>query len=141
MVISASIFRPLVDRVLPQLGSFYRMWRDSKSQMRKPKTTPYGFKFAGNDAMEIGKFEPKETQILIKQLTNTDVFVDVGANLGFYTCLACSLVKQTISFEPFYQNLRYLYRNLAENSWNDVEVYPVGLRDRAGIMPLYGAGT
>lgn len=88
MVMSASILRPLVDRFFPKLGSFYRTQRDTESQMRKSKATPYGFKFAGNDAMATGNFEPKATKILIKQITDTDVFIDVGANVGFYSCLA-----------------------------------------------------
>lgn len=141
MAIFVSMFRPLIDRFFPILGSFYRTWRDTQSQLRRFKVTPYGFKFAGNNAMETGNFELKETEILIKSLADTDVFIDVGANVGFYTCLSRSLGKKTIAFEPLYQNLRYLYRNLAENSWDDVEVYPVGLSDRPGIVALYGAGT
>jgi len=141
MVISSSLFRPLVDRFLPRFGSFYRLWRDTERQMRKFKVTPYNFRFAGNYAMASGEFEPQETRILINQIKDTDIFIDVGANVGFYTCLARSLGKHTVAFEPLYHNLRYLYRNLLENSWNDIEVYPVGLSDRVGIMPLYGAGT
>ena len=38
--------------------------------------------------MRIGKFEVEETAIIAKLLPKVDLFVDIGANLGYYTCLA-----------------------------------------------------
>ncbi|MCD6401836.1 MAG: FkbM family methyltransferase [Anaerolineales bacterium] len=49
--------------------------------------------------------------------------------------------KQVVAFEPMAENLRGLYRNLSENSWNDVEVWPLGLSDAPGLVTIYGYGT
>ena len=114
------------------------IWRIHKT---KPKTTPYGFRLMGNKAMQVGTFEPIETALIQKYMGEIDVFVDVGANIGFYTCLARSFGKRVIAIEPLPQNLNYLYANLEANSWDDVEVFPVGLSDSPGITPLYGGGT
>lgn len=141
MVIPALKLRKFVDRFFPKLGLVYRTFRNARNETAKFKTTPYGFKFSGNETMIRGRFEPRETEIIIQQLASADVFVDVGANIGFYTCLARSMGKYTIAFEPLIENLRCLYRNLRENSWNDVEVYPLGLSNKSGLKVLYGEGT
>jgi FkbM family methyltransferase len=79
---------------------------------------------------------------LIQQLLKAaEVFVDVGANVGFYTCLARKSDKHTIAVEPLRENLDYLYANLKVNGWLDVEVYPVGLAHHPGLATLHGFGT
>jgi FkbM family methyltransferase len=110
------------------------------------KITPLGFKLMGSNlihhlAMQEGKFEPEETGLFKEHFRNTDVFVDVGANIGFYTCLARSVDKHVIAIEPMPKNLEYLYANLLGNNWNDVEVFPVGLKDSPGIATLYGGSS
>jgi len=91
--------------------------------------------------MQAGTFEPEETALVQQYLHDAEVFVDVGANIGFYTCIARSSGKQVIAVEPLRRNLDYLYVNLAANRWNDIEVYPVGLSDRPGLGVLYGASV
>lgn len=91
--------------------------------------------------MEDGTFEAQETSLLRSLLQQADVFVDVGANIGYFTCLARHSGKKTIAIEPLAENLNVLYANLMINSWNDVEVLPLGLSDKPGVAPLYGGGT
>lgn len=74
-----------------------------------------------------------------KNLINSDVFVDVGANIGYYSCLALSLGKYVVAVEPQPQNLECLYTNLKDNGWADTEVYPLGLSNKPGLLTLYGA--
>lgn len=138
-----SRFKPLIERY-PALAFVYRTLRDARAmQQQKPQVTPYGFKMVGNTAMQTGTFEPEETTLLQHYffIDEADVFVDVGANIGFYACLARSFGIYTIAIEPLAQNLNYLYANLNENRWNDVEVYPVALGNQPGIATLYGAST
>jgi FkbM family methyltransferase len=126
----------------PFIANTYRVIRDSWVVRRsKPRLTPYGFKLIGNREMQEGKFEEEETFLIQSYLPNTDVFVDIGANIGFYTCFARHANKHVISIEPEKTNLLYLYLNLIGNGWKDVEVYPIGLSDHAGIGRLYGSGT
>lgn len=91
--------------------------------------------------MQTGRFEPVETALLQRCMDRATVFIDVGANVGFYSCLARSVGKHTVAIEPVNDNLRYLYRNLRANGWNDVEVWPLAVGARPGLMTLYGAKT
>jgi FkbM family methyltransferase len=106
--------------------------------------TPLGFKLRAGSAranrmMQEGTFEPEETAVLQDHLARTDVFVDVGANVGLYTCLARRMGRHVVAFEPQEANLACLYSNLQSNGWSDVEVFPLGLGAQPGLMTLYGA--
>jgi FkbM family methyltransferase len=133
--------KPLIQR-FPILELSYRTVRDHLEAARqKPVVTPYGFKLMGNTSMQNGTFEPMEVEVLKKYFEDADTFIDIGANIGFYTCMALSLNKYAIAFEPLEQNLRYLYRNLIENGWNRIEVFPLGLSNKLGFASLYGTNT
>lgn len=101
-----------------------------------------GFKLAGNPQMQEGRFEPEETQIVTHILPHVDVVVNVGANIGYYCAIALSKGKTVIAFEPMPLNLQYLYQNMRANNWEDrVEIYPMALSNRVGVIDLYGGGT
>ncbi len=109
-------------------------------------TTPLGFKLTSGfhpayRMMREGTFEPQETLLLQRLMGRCDRFVDIGANLGYYTCLALQQGKPVVAFEPQEQNLRCLFRNLESNGWSGsrAEVFPLGLSDRPGLLTLYGA--
>jgi FkbM family methyltransferase len=107
--------------------------------------TPLGFKLTSGlhpayELMRSGAFELEETAIISRLLPKVDVFVDIGANLGYYTCLALQGGKPVVAFEPQQQNLQCLFQNLAANGWDDkAEVFPLALSDRPGLLTLYGA--
>jgi len=117
-----------------------KVWKKTTEVM-----TPLGFKLTSGfhpayQLMREGTFEVEETALIKQSLKQIDCFIDVGANLGYYTCLALKHGKKTISFEPQPQNLRCLFQNLMANGWQDqAEVYPVALSDKAGLLTLYGA--
>ena len=90
--------------------------------------------------MRAGKFEVAETALISKFLGQVDMFVDIGANLGYYTCLALQNNIPVVAFEPQQQNLQCLLQNLIANNWDEkIEVYPVALSDKPGLLTLYGA--
>jgi FkbM family methyltransferase len=143
-------------RRFPRLVSAYRDlhwrrlvladWRDAVFGDRTTRgVTPLGFHLVtrnhpANRAMLQGTFEPDETALLLQHLPQIDVFVDVGANVGYYTLLALKHGKRAIAVEPQPRNLQCLYAGLAANRWEDrVEVFPVGLGPQPGISTLYGA--
>jgi FkbM family methyltransferase len=106
--------------------------------------TPFGFKmvsrnYIANRMMMKGIFEMEEVELIKSTLKDSDVFVDVGANIGLYTCIARSLGKQAVAFEPQPHNLECLYTNLNNNNWQDTEVFPLGLSNKPGLLTLYGA--
>lgn len=117
-----------------------RVWTRTR-QVR----TPLGFLLTSGlhpayELMRRGKFEVAETAAIVALLRDSDRFVDVGANLGYYTLLALQRGVPVVAFEPQAQNLRCLYANLVANSWDaGAEVFPVALAERPGLMSLYGA--
>ncbi|NPU86126.1 MAG: FkbM family methyltransferase [Syntrophaceae bacterium] len=105
------------------------------------RETPWGFRFIGPVEMQEGRFEKEEAQVIRDCISRADVFIDVGANVGYYTCLARSLGRIVIAVEPLSQNLQFLYSNLEANGWRDVEVHPLGLSAAPGLAVLHGTGT
>jgi FkbM family methyltransferase len=91
--------------------------------------------------MASGTFEPEETNLILRLMNKTDTFVDVGANVGFYACLARRHGKRVVAVEPLADNLEYLLGNLMANGWEDVEVFPLGLASRPRVATLFGAAT
>lgn len=133
--------KPIVER-FPRLAMSYRHVRDSWQIGEKPKNTPMGFKLVGNRSMQEGKFEPEETQVVKAIIPNVDVLINVGANIGYYCCIALSHKKSVVAFEPIHSNLRYLLKNVKSNNWeSQIEVFPLALSNRVGVIDIYGGGT
>lgn len=135
-----------VAKDLADLASIYAAARSSARTRRRCRAaalrdTAYGFRLAGNRVMLSADFEPAETGFLSSQLTRASVFVDVGANIGFYSCLARKAGARVIAIEASRDNVECLLFNLVANGWDDVEVVPAGLAGRIGIAQLHGGGT
>ncbi len=116
------------------------------SRGRASRPTPYGFRMAGGGsqhhlAMQRGDFEPAETALFQDIFARTDVFVDVGANIGFYSCMARHAGCHVLAVEPLERNLALLFHNLQDNGWSDAEVFPLGLAAQPGMATLFGASS
>ncbi len=134
--------RQLLERRMPILPMFYRYLRDNRDQFKEPKMTSLGFKFNGNDSMASGNFEFIETSLVCQLLDNVDCVINIGANIGYYTCLAASRKKHVLAFEPMPQNVKYLLRNIKSNDFEDqVEVFPLALSNSVSIGEIFGSGT
>jgi len=133
--------KPLVVR-FPFWAMAYRYLRDNRRVLDTPRETPMGFRFMGNSLMEQGHFEPEETEIVRRVLERVDVVVNVGANIGYYCCLALQRGKHVVAFEPMGGNLRCLCQNVLANRWDDrIEIFPIALSDRTGMIQMFGGGT
>ncbi len=133
--------KPLVERY-PALAATYRQAREQWHLWRmRPRRTPHGFVLLGDDTMFDGRFEPEETRLAKELLPSSDVFVDVGANVGYYACLAASMGVHAVAVEPMASNLACLYKSLEHNGFDAVEVVPMGVADAPGLRRLYGGAT
>lgn len=131
----ARAFAPQVVRVVETI-------RDDRQASRTPRPTPDGFKLAGSAAMENGAFEREETAILRELMKAADVFVNVGANVGYYCCHALQLGLYTVAVEPLPVNVRLLLSNIRANDWGSAaEIHPVALADSNGVLEMFGSGT
>jgi FkbM family methyltransferase len=89
-------------------------------------------------------YEPSVTARVRELLKPGGVFVDVGANVGYYTMMAASLVGATgkvIAFEPNPQNCELIQMSVQANDFNNVELYPLAVADQPGTVELLLEGT
>jgi len=102
-----------------------------------------GFKLSSNYPMiQRGEFEPEETEIVKKILPQIDVVINVGANIGYYCCIALSYGKYVVAFEPISLNIKYLLRNVKANNWESrIEVFPLALSNKIGVVEIYGGAV
>jgi len=129
-------------RSVPLIAYAYHRLRSALAPLRaRTVATPHGFRFMGHRSMGTGEFESEEVALVKALLAEREVLIDVGANVGLYTCLARSAGREVMAIEPLPENLRLLYANLLENGWRDTEVMPMGLAAAPGIAEIYGGGT
>jgi FkbM family methyltransferase len=135
------IFRPIIKKI-PELDMAFRIARENSPLFESTQITPMGFKFVGNESMKKNEFEPNETNNIIQIMQHIDIFVNVGANIGYYCCIALKHQKKVYAFEPIRSNLNILYKNILDNNWEDnIEIHPVALSNKTGIIKIYGSGT
>jgi FkbM family methyltransferase len=81
-------------------------------------------------------WEPSILHYLMERLTRSDLFLDVGANLGYYTTLLSPFVGQVVAFEPVTTSFRYCQTNVALNHRNNVVLHNVGLWHREAALEM-----
>ena len=137
-----SFLKKFIEKNTPFIARLYRNIRDNRKYYEEPKIISLGFKFNGNAIMESGKFEPAETQTVINTLNQVDSVINIGANIGYYCCIAAHNNKNVIAFEPVAQNIKYLLRNIKANNWQKkIEVFPIALSNEIGLVDIFGSGT
>lgn len=86
-------------------------------------------------------FVEQNTFKIIKNLLPVDgVFVDIGANIGIYSCIMANHLGakgSVIAFEPMPENLEQLYSNIALNQLKNIEVNELALSNRQESFNLY----
>jgi FkbM family methyltransferase len=91
-----------------------------------------------------GVWEPEETEFIEKSLRPGMVFVDIGANIGYYTVIASSLVGTTgkvFAFEPDPENFAFLRKNIAENQCHNVLIDQKAVAAASRQLLLYRSGS
>ena len=86
------------------------------------------------EACYTGQYEPQETQLMSGLLRPDDVFVDVGANWGYFSLVAAHRVGPrgcVIAFEPEPRLYRMLLTNIAANeiAWIDAQCMAIAAGD------------
>ncbi len=76
---------------------------------------------------------------LLTSLRPDDVFYDVGAHVGLYSCFAAQVIggDRVVAFEPDPENVETLCRNLSYNA-DGARVLDCALASRAGTVLLDG---
>jgi FkbM family methyltransferase len=87
-----------------------------------------------------GIWEPDVTEALRLVLKKGMTFVDIGANVGYFTVLAARSVGsegKVYAFEPEARNYALLCKNVEENGYTNVQTIRKAVSDRTGIARLY----
>ncbi len=89
--------------------------------------------------MFAGCHERREFWFIRRLLRQGDVFIDGGANIGYYTCLAASVVGPGCvhAFEPNPLILPQLRRQAEINPHLNIRMHPLALSDREGEATFY----
>jgi len=84
-------------------------------------------------------WEPNVTEVLLHNLieNNIDTFIDVGANIGYYTLLFAKRNIKTYSFEPNINNYDLLTMNLKLNNFKNSFTYNLGLSDSSNELEFF----
>jgi len=98
-------------------------------------------RFVSQRLREHGIWEPYETSLVLTLLRPGDVFIDVGANVGYFSVVAASVVGAqgaVFAFEPDPGNCRLLRANAELNGLDDrVIVVEAALSDASGPGELF----
>jgi FkbM family methyltransferase len=88
--------------------------------------------------MWAGTYEPGLVSLLRKALKPGMTFLDLGANIGYFSVIAAALVRengQVHAFEPMPTNLIRLRKNLVPFQWAVAHPYAVG--NVTGEVPIH----
>lgn len=87
-----------------------------------------------------GAYEQTIEDLIATELAPGDIFVDIGANIGWFTMLAASRGAEVHSFEPAPDTLVRLEHHLNLNCCTNVRLHSVALGAREETLELTIAG-
>ncbi|HUV88134.1 MAG TPA: FkbM family methyltransferase [Anaerolineae bacterium] len=123
--VAAKLFAPPTGVVEANLGS-YRVAFDFGDLIQRQ--------------VYFGLYDQAETELLRRILGSGDIFLDLGANVGYYSLIASQIVGpegRVHAFEPIGQNARVLTRTIAENGISNITVNEVAVGAEAGSLDLF----
>lgn len=77
-------------------------------------------------------YEPDYTSIMMKVLKPGDTVLDIGANFGYFSLLASSLVTdlgRVVALEPEKVNFAFLTRNIGLNNSSNIQAFNIAAGD------------
>ena len=83
---------------------------------------------------KVNLHDEREINFFIKNIDDNSVFIDCGANQGFYTIPIAASNKncKIIAFEPSVQEMEYLNQNISLNNIKNIETSYLGIGDKEG---------
>lgn len=91
------------------------------------------------------RYEPHVTRVLTGLLAEGQTFVDIGANIGYFSLLAASLIGRAgciIAFEPNPANCDLLHRSIAANGFEElIALHPLAVAESRQTIHFSTAGV
>lgn len=69
--------------------------------------------------------------------SDDDIFIDMGANIGWNTIYGAQVFSKVYSFEPYHKNIKLLKNNLIHNKLNNVVVCEKAISNHSSTVDLY----
>jgi FkbM family methyltransferase len=94
----------------------------------------------GSTLWGVGSWETTETALFKKIVKEGMVFVDIGANIGYYSLLAATLIGQAgkvYAFEPEPKNYATLLKNIKMNGYTNIITVQKAVSNRNGVAKLF----
>ena len=91
-------------------------------------------------ALNFGVYEKAETKFFQTACHSGMTFLDVGANIGYYTALATRAVGpngKVIALEPDPESFQYLEQTIGANAVGNVLAFPIAASDVPATLPLF----
>lgn len=89
---------------------------------------------------DIEGFEYNAVQVFLRLLPQSQVFFDIGSNIGYYSLLAASASNdriETYAFEPMPSIYDYLATNIDLNEFRHIQALKLALSDSTGEAEFY----
>ena len=81
-------------------------------------------------------YEKEETELIRQHVKKSDVILDIGANIGYYTILFSKLGKEVHAFEPDETNFSILQKNIKANNLTNVISNKKAVSNKNGTINL-----
>jgi len=132
--------RRMGEYCFPAAARAYRRRRDKHRVSGFPPThTLLDLKLKGNAEDIALREHAADVLQMLALIDGCDVFVDVGAYIGYYSCIAARKGKYAIAVEPHPVNFQVLRQNLLDNGLGPrFEVHATAVSDRQGTTTLFG---
>lgn len=87
-----------------------------------------------------GSWEAYTTEVLLelfRRVPQDTIFVDVGANIGWFSLVAAAQGFHTISIEPVFDNICCFNKSIAKNEFHDlITMYPFAVGSGVGNVEI-----
>lgn len=93
----------------------------------------------GQSIRETKAYEPHVTAVVREVLRPGNTFIDVGANVGFFTAMAAHIVGpggKVYAIEPMDKNVQLICASVWRNAFSHVEIFPYAASDHEALLPI-----
>ena len=87
--------------------------------------------------MRFGRYESEVESVLSRLVTKETTFVDVGANIGYFTVIFSKSARTVYAFEPVPTIFERLSRNLSLNGCENVRALQLAVSKERARLRLY----
>ena len=126
-----------------KLGKKLYFWEKNEIKMR----TNEGFwiclhegKTIDDTIINLGFWEPDISKLIRENLKKWDTFVDIGANIGYFSLLGSEIVGENgkiLAFEPSSKNFAELTKNIALNNFSNISAIQYAASNVATTKNLF----